>query len=179
MADKVQVMTFPPFQYINDVQFGKFKYFRCNQLEVDPRVQKKVLEGTEMPLEKCFQQTPTFQDMLGHLATVHGMTLTPILDYCSTCCIVFSHSKEALLHYGNHMSIFEHQNITYDSDKIDCQTCKQHFGHLNQMMDHFANEVLFHEPLSEEVTQMVDLLENNEADEADEVAEDLGMEGGA
>ena len=157
-----KVLTYPPFMFINDVQFGKFKYFRCNQLEMDPKVQKKVLEGTPMPVEKCFLQTYTFKDMLVHLECVHGMKLTPILDYCATCNIVFSHSKEALLHYASHMSIFEHQNITNDTDHKHCDTCKELFVQLNKMMGHFSQEVLFHEPLSEEVTQMVDLLGNEE-----------------
>ena len=160
--EKSKVLTYPPFMFINDVQFGKFKYFRCNQLEMDPKVQKKVLEGTPMPVEKCYLQTYTFQDMLAHLDTAHGMKLTPILDYCATCNIVFSHSKEALLHYASHMSIFEHQNITNDTDHKHCNTCKELFVQLNEMMSHFSQEILFHEPLSEEVTQMVDLLTNDE-----------------
>ena len=144
-GDRVTMQSAVPYNAISllhDPVYGKYKFWRCGMPESNPKLAQQV---TEYPLATaiCFQQEPTFLDMIQHLRNQHNLRLNPSLDYCGCCGVLFSSSLTAVFHYLRKVINYRHNCLSNETLTISCPTCQHHFDNLELALEHFSKEIQF------------------------------------
>ena len=137
-----QKLPYPIVSYVNDSVYHKYKFWRCQMLENNPRILKPVTEKKLAP-EYCYFQAYSWPKLIGHIKKSHGIPLVSSLDFCSDCSTVFSSTYLAIEHYLRKVVNYQFNSISNDESSIVCDQCHAHFKAIKAALKHFSSEIKF------------------------------------
>ena len=70
----------------------------------------------------CGSRINTFNNLLDHLTSEHGLHLKNCIDFCQKCECIFESAMEGLEHYIVHAITFEGNTLVRESGSVDSET---------------------------------------------------------